>query len=582
MFAAVSRLAFAVGLFVFADMSVAVAQGMVAHVDGVFREGAQLFVLGWACQQGNIASVDVKIYADAPKRTFVLAGRADSESDAGVANVCQDRAGRHRFKLPLPRDMSATGQPGKLHAEASLPAGRPVLAGTYRHPTAHPWVFMTPGELQDIAKRSRVSGSYSAMRLGQLADQIKRDLGARNDWSAVYTGCDAGLLQYAFSYEPQDGQVAQTLHAALKLGDDSAAPAGAAVVAARLALYAALEKAGAMLPVGAPDPDQAALLAKKILLAWGTSGFRDEQGRFLTKVHQLCGANGDHADVSGAGLAISRGIIYSVHAQDLLMYRGTLDEGEARELNAFHSAIFALLLDSLNDNYGRHAWACDHYGNHSANILAGLLATARLVDDQRQFEAVLFGKDPSMRVALPWLAYVDRAIYGEADLPNSCYFNSGSDSYTSRPFFSTPVVAAGEIDDRFRNKDAAQGIGYPMFTLERLVDVAEILRVAGYDPYSLRGTRKQSIETAIGYYACFARGAGFSSVVTAENSRSCPNAPQYFGKVVNDVDRMVQIGAYRFPANTAIGSVEAAAKSSTSQAANTFSTDAILFGKWRD
>ncbi len=46
-------------------------------------------------------------------------------------------------------------------------------------------------------------------------------------------------------------------------------------------------------------------------------------------------------------MAISRGIVYSVHAQDLLMYRGALDENEARELYAFHSAIFVLLLDSL-------------------------------------------------------------------------------------------------------------------------------------------------------------------------------------------------------------------------------------------
>jgi hypothetical protein len=91
----------------------------------------------------------------------------------------------------------------------------------------------------------------------QLAAQIARDLRARNDWSAVYTGCDAGLLQYAFSYEPLDGQVAQALRAALKLGPTAAAPAGAAVVASRLALYAALAKAGVTLPAGEPRPDQA-------------------------------------------------------------------------------------------------------------------------------------------------------------------------------------------------------------------------------------------------------------------------------------------------------------------------------------
>jgi hypothetical protein len=561
----------------------ALAQNVAVHVDGVFYEGAQAFVLGWACQPGNKTSVEVRIYAGAPKGAFAVAGRADFESDPGVSNACRDREGKHRFKLALPSSMFAKGSQRKAFAEAMPPSGPPPsLGGAYKHPTTHPWVFTTASELEELARRINVSGSYSAARFGQLAAQIARDLAARNDWNAVFTGCDAGLLQYAFSYEPQTSPIAQALHSALNLGPDAVVPAGAAVVASRLSLYAALAKAGAKISAGGPDPDQAAALAKRILLTWGERGFRDGQGRFLTKQNQLCDANGGHADVAGAGLAISRGIVYSVHAQDLLMYYGALTAGEAAALNAFHSAIFVLLLDSLNSNYEHHAWACDHYGNHSANILAGLMATARLADNQRQIEAVLFGKDPSMRVALPWIAYFDRAIYGEADLPNSCYFNSGADSNSSHLFFSTPNVAPGEIDDRFRNKGEGQGIGYPMFTLERLVNVAEILRVAGFDAYGYRGIHQQSIEVAIGYYACFGKAAGFGKLVSAANSRSCPNAPQYYGKIVNDVDRMAQLGAYRFPSDAAITSVEAAAKKSTSEAVTTFSTDAILFGKWRD
>jgi len=73
--------------------------------------------------------------------------------------------------------------------------------------------------------------------------------------------------------------------------------------------------------------------------------------------------------------------------------------------------------------------------------------------------------------------------------------------------------------------------------------------------YGYRGLHKQSIEMAIAYYACFAKGAGYLKVVTAENAGSCPDALQYYGKIVNDVDRMVQFGAYRFPKNTAIGDV---------------------------
>jgi hypothetical protein len=119
-----------------------------------------------------------------------------------------------------------------------------------------------------------------------------------------------------------------------------------------------------------------------------------------------------------------------------------------------------------------------------------------------------------------------------------------------------------------------------MFTLERLIDSAELLRNAGFDAYAYRGRHKQSLESALQYYACLASGAGFSSVVTKDNCRFCPNWAQYDGKIVNGVDRMVLVGADRFKANAAITTLEAAAQ--TPASSGPFATDAILFGKWRD
>jgi broad specificity phosphatase PhoE len=60
-----------------------------------------------------------------------------------------------------------------------------------------------------------------------------------------------------------------------------------------------------------------------------------------------------------------------------------------------------------------------------------------------------------------------------------------------------------------------------MFALERLINATEIIRLAGFDPYRYRGRHGQSIEMAISYYACFARGAGFYKAVTRDNSGSC-------------------------------------------------------------
>ncbi len=99
------------------------AQNVVSHVDGVFYEGAQPFVLGWACQPGSRDSLDIKISADALNGRFLLAGRADFESDAGVVNVCRDWEGKHRFKLPLPSSMFVKGRDRKVYAEAMPPKG---------------------------------------------------------------------------------------------------------------------------------------------------------------------------------------------------------------------------------------------------------------------------------------------------------------------------------------------------------------------------------------------------------------------------------------------------------------------------
>jgi hypothetical protein len=89
------------------------------------------------------------------------------------------------------------------------------------------------------------------------------------------------------------------------------------------------------------------------------------------------------------------------------------------------------------------------------------------------------------------------------------------------------------------------------------------------------------MEMAIEYYTCYAKGAGFYKTVTAENSSSCPNAAaQYYERLVKGIDRMLLIGAERFSGDAAITGLEAGAQETASTGA--FSTDAILFGKWRD
>jgi hypothetical protein len=347
------------------------------------------------------------------------------------------------------------------------------------------------------------------------------------------------------------------------------------------------------MPPGAPSADAAAVMAKRILLAWADRGFlRDDGGHILALTSRSCGPTAKNAPTmtqprDTGGLGLGRGVLYSVQAQDLLQYVGNVDVSEQKRLDTMHGSLFDLLRQSANLNVGSVVYPypdCGRYNNVTANFLASLIATARLLDDAGKVNAVLYGDDSTAPLLPSWTRSFDRLIYGETDRLPECGENRFPDSLTSLQHatdFQLPNVAPGGIADRGRNAFAGQGIGYPMFTLERLFDGAEVLRVAGFEPYEYRGLHKQSLEMAMQYYSCFAQGAGFYKIVTAENSRSCPNAVQYYGKLVNGVDRMVLIGAYRFPENAKITAIESSART-VAASPGPFSNDAILFGKWRD
>jgi hypothetical protein len=242
-------------------------------------------------------------------------------------------------------------------------------------------------------------------------------------------------------------------------------------------------------------------------------------------------------------------------------------------LDAFHVGMFDLIRHASNKAQGNPHPMCEYFANGQAVALASLLAVARLVDDPHRFRAVLVGNDRMVPVLLPWTRFVDGAIYGEADQPLPCHPNNPNGAFT------TAVVAAGEIQDRYRG-GVLQTFGYPMGSLQWQLDAAEILRIAGFDPYAHRGRHHQSIETALQYYACYAKTPGFYKKVDRDNAAACPNHAQYEGKIVNAVEPNMVFGAYRYPRNQAITAVEAAAKEASITGA--FAFDATFFGKWRD
>jgi hypothetical protein len=119
-----------------------------------------------------------------------------------------------------------------------------------------------------------------------------------------------------------------------------------------------------------------------------------------------------------------------------------------------------------------------------------------------------------------------------------------------------------------------------MGTLKGLFDSAEILRIAGFDPYAYRGGHQQSIEMAAQYYACYGQHVGFYKTVISDNAQACPDYEEYIGRIVNDVEPVVLIGAYRFPGNKSITGIKGTARSAWHSA--TSALDAVRFGKSRD
>jgi hypothetical protein len=263
---------------------------------------------------------------------------------------------------------------------------------------------------------------------------------------------------------------------------------------------------------------------------------------------------------------------------------GALDHDEEARLTRFHEVMADLIRPLTNDEFAavrRGKYRDEAYNNQFIADLTSELALARLFDDQQHFLAALYGGKGSESVTIPWVVLFDHVIYGPSDHPLIRVTpNNSPDPLTGKPAWSTLVVAAGEVNDRYRNDNPLQGIGYPMGTLNGLFDQAEILRIAGFDAYGYRGAHQQSIEMAVQYYACYAQHVGFYKTVTRDAAETCPDYEEYIGRIVNGVEPSVLIGAYRFPKNKSITDIEAAARAAWLSPAG--SLDAVRFGRWRD
>lgn len=465
----------------------------------------------------------------------------------------------------------------------------PPLLGSYRSDTTSPRVFQTGADLKDMATRINKARSFSSQRFAKLAMQVSVDLKPGTDWSATYSGCDLDVYLHAFSYEFTDGYVdEQRLSAQIKVATNirqsGTPPSGAAIVAARLALYSSLVRAGAHAPSDAPSAQSAEGLAKTILIAWAEHGFRDGKGQFLTSSSQFCDGQKkfNRMEQSNVGLQVARGVAYSVEAQDLLDGLGLISDDDRNRLNRFHAAMYDLIRSASDiraemPEFNKPTAICDRFSNHVGVHLLGMIAVARLLNDRGRLEGAVHGGG-TLSVDIPWTVYVSHAIYRAGDQPLGCARNTGGERASSKPYFQTGTVASGEINDRYRNANPGQAIGYPMFALRTMYVTANVLDRAGFNAFDYRGSSGQSIQQATDYYACYGATPGFKKTVSADNAAACADHEQYVGATVSEVETVVLPGARHYSGDRVIKAIEPAAKALTWSEP----VDPLLFGQWND
>lgn len=93
------------------------------HVDGVFPNGSDYVIRGWACHPGWEGSINVHLYVggQAESGELVMQGTANQSNETAVNEQCGTTHGSHRFELHLSASQASQHQGKAVYVHGISP-----------------------------------------------------------------------------------------------------------------------------------------------------------------------------------------------------------------------------------------------------------------------------------------------------------------------------------------------------------------------------------------------------------------------------------------------------------------------------
>jgi hypothetical protein len=362
-------------------------------------------------------------------------------------------------------------------------------------------VFISDDEFRALVAAKELAPVKGA--LARLAVDAA-SLANRNDLVKPYGGCDLDRVLRGFTY---------------RFG-------GSADAAATLAQYAYFHHLDAS--YGTDELAKAATArARDILTGWAAVALLKDDGRPFA-AEDFCSPQGKHdaATLYAVGLQLGRGGPPLAHAFDLLVGLDAFSTAERDAVIKLMERMRSVIVEASNKRAQRQNLVCNKFSNHVSVQLDGLISLTIATGDLVSLPDYV-GRE-SRKLVVPWLAQIEKNIYGLRQAPLPCYKPDENPAL----YAQSDLAYAGEVNDRYR-AEPDQTLHYVTLSLSHLLDSYHVLSRRNLADSEILDAARARLALAIQFYAPIV-GDGISSErKTFATAASIPNARLYAGKTVS-------------------------------------------------